>query len=274
MSVPYPPDIATALASPDVAPRLGLFAGRLTYHPVVPSTNDVALSLVTAGASPGACVVAGQQTAGRGRRGRSWFSPKDVGIYTSVVLGGVTTPTVTLLAGVAAAEAIRAATDVPVELEWPNDLVVRSRGNGPYQRAKLGGVLTEAAADPAGTALVIVGIGVNVTATEYPSDLRTPVACLESHATTSVVRGVVLVEILAALAAWYDRVEREGAGPLLQRWRELSSSCEGVTVAWDLPEGRRSGVTAGIDVDGALRVRVGDRVERIVGGTLDWQVDQ
>ena len=275
MSDPYPPDIARALAGAGVSHRLGMFGGRLSYHAVVSSTNDVALELGKAGAPAGTSVVASQQSSGRGRRGRSWFSPSSVGVYVSVVLRDLASPLVTLLAGVATAEGIHAATDVPVELEWPNDLVVSSgRPGDVYRRVKLGGVLTEAVPDPVGPPLVVVGIGVNVRATDYPSDIQGRVSCLEEHAATPVDRGVVLVQILAALATWQDRWGRDGAAPMLERWSTLSPSSQGVRVAWHTPDGRRSGVTTGIDSDGSLRVRTGDQVERLVGGTLDWQPER
>jgi BirA family transcriptional regulator, biotin operon repressor / biotin---[acetyl-CoA-carboxylase] ligase len=94
--------------------------------PIVSSTNDVAASLPV-----GAVVVAGQQTAGRGRRGHTWFSPPGAGLYVSVVLAPATarvdaaraTQLLTLAAGVALAEAVETATGLIVELKWPNDLI-------------------------------------------------------------------------------------------------------------------------------------------------------
>ena len=273
MSDPIPLDIAQALAAPGVSARLGICAGRLSYHAAVSSTNDVALELARSGASAGTSVVASTQSAGRGRRGRSWFSPSDLGVYVSVVLDNVVSPTVTLLAGVAAAEAIRASSGVPVELEWPNDLVLSSGASTrSYRRAKLGGVLTEAVNDGAGTSLVVVGIGVNVAAAEYPASLDRPITCLDAHAASPIARGNLVVEILCALAAWQTRCIDDGVTPMLERWGKLSPSSAGVTVGWESPDGPRSGVTDGIGPSGSLRVRVGDRIENIVGGTLDWQV--
>lgn len=272
MSDPIPPDIGQALAAPGVFSRLGICADRLSYHAAVSSTNDVALGLVRSGAPAGTSVVASTQSAGRGRLGRSWFSPSDLGVYLSVVLDNVVSPTVTLLAGVAAAEAIRASSGVPVELEWPNDLVLPSgTSTGAYRRAKLGGVLTEAVSD-AGTSMVVVGIGVNVGAVEYPTSLDRPITCLDAHAASPVTRGHLVVEILCALAAWQRRCIDDGIAPMLERWGELSPSSAGVTVGWESHDGPRSGVTDGIGPSGSLRVRVGDRVENIVGGTLNWQV--
>ena len=139
MSDPIPLDIAQALAAPGVSARLGICAGRLSYHAAVSSTNDVALELARSGGSAGTSVVASTQSAGRGRLGRNWFSPSDLGVYVSVVLDNVVSPTVTLLAGVAAAEAIRASSGVPVELEWPNDLVLSSGASTrSYHRSQAG----------------------------------------------------------------------------------------------------------------------------------------
>ena len=275
MSDPIPSDITQALAAPGVSTRLGICAGRLSYHAAVTSTNDVALELARSGAPGGTSVVASTQTAGRGRRGRSWVSPAEVGVYVSIVLDDVVSPTVTLLAGVAVAEAIRASTGVPVELEWPNDLVLSVGASTPsYCRAKLGGVLTESATDGEGRSRVVVGIGINVGEAEYQHLLDRPVTCLAAHATSPVVRGMLLVEVLCALAVWQGRCVGDGVTPMLERWSQLSPSSAGVTVGWDSPSGPRSGVTDGLGPDGSLRVRVGDRIETIVGGTLDWQVTE
>lgn len=273
MSDPLPLDIAEALVAPGVPERLGLCAGRLSYHAMVSSTNDVALERARSGAPEGTSVVAASQAAGRGRRGRSWFSPSDVGVYVSVLLPDRLSPTVTLLAGVATAEAIRTVTGVPVELEWPNDLVLSvGEPTESYRRVKVGGVLTEAVPEPGAASVVVVGIGVNVGTAEFPDSIGGQASSLDTHAATPVVRGVLLVEILCALAAWEDRCRAEGATPMLDKWRELSPSSTGVTVAWDAPEGRRLGVTTGIGPDGSLRVQVDEHIEHIVGGTLDWQV--
>ena len=94
-----PDDVALALAC--AADRLGSFAGRVKFLPVVSSTNDVALDLAANGADDGTTVMAATQTAGRGRQGRAWFSPIGGGLYFSSVLRGLQPELVTLMAGVA-----------------------------------------------------------------------------------------------------------------------------------------------------------------------------
>ena len=97
MSDPLPSDIEEALSAE--SKRLGVFADHFNYFSVVPSTNDVALRLAEDGAQDGTIVLAAAQTAGRGRRGREWFSPVG-GLYFSVIMRGLQSPTVTLMAGV------------------------------------------------------------------------------------------------------------------------------------------------------------------------------
>ena len=272
MTDTVPADLVRALGAPGVSDRLYPFTRRLSYFDAVSSTNDVAMELLASGAPEGTTVLAARQTAGRGRRGRSWFSPDGAGLYVSVVLRDVESASVTLLAGVAAAEGLRAASHVPVDLEWPNDLVV-ARPDGGHDRparAKVGGILSEGSPGDADEPGVVVGIGVNVASTAYPIEIASRAASLEAFADRPVDRATVLVELLASLATWRARCVVDGGVAMLDRWRTLSPSSAGATVAWTATTGARRGVTDGIEADGALRVRSDGRLERIVGGTLTW----
>ncbi len=270
-----PSDLALALGSPHVSDRLRRFTERLSYFDEVSSTNDIAMKLLASGAPDGTTVLAGRQTAGRGRRGRNWFSPEGAGLYVSVVLRDVRSASVTLLAGVAAAEGLRAATHVPVDLEWPNDLVVtrEDRERDRPQRAKVGGILCEGSPGETDEAGVVVGIGVNVTSTAYPADIASRTSSLEALADRAVDRWRVLVELLASLAMWRERYAVDGGVTMLDRWRALSPSSAGTRVAWTATTGERRGVTDGIEADGSLRVRSDGKLERIVGGTVTWLSD-
>src|SRR5687767_3848124 len=122
---PIPEDVAAEIQRASTA--LDAF-GSVRYCAEVGSTNDVALALALAGAPEGTSVLAGQQVSGRGRRGRSWFSPPGAGLYLSVVVrppdAARAMSLVTIGAGVAVARAVRAVTGLPVELKWPNDVVI------------------------------------------------------------------------------------------------------------------------------------------------------
>ena len=128
-----PPDFVSALDRS--RPRLGPLASRVLFFSSVGSTNDVAATLASQGGAEGAVVVADAQTAGRGRRGRTWFSPPGSGLYVSVVLapararegGDRATALLTLAAGVALAEAVERVTGLSPAIKWPNDLLVVRR---------------------------------------------------------------------------------------------------------------------------------------------------
>src|SRR6185295_3237561 len=184
---PLPPDLARAIA--DAAPGLGPFA-HVTYLAETASTNDVALSLAATGAPEGTAVLADLQRAGRGRRGREWFSPPGAGMYLSVVVrpGSLAgrLSIVTLAAGVAAAQAVHASTSLPVELKWPNDLVI----GRPWR--KLGGLLCESVGAGASVDAVVVGIGINVRSASYPLELADRATAIETELGRAVDRGAVV----------------------------------------------------------------------------------
>jgi len=247
--------------------RLGRLSGSIIYFPLIGSTNDVAATLAIHSPDEGAVVLADAQTAGRGRRGREWFSPPGSGLYVSVVLrpgrslsGGADRATrlLTLAAGVALVEAVETATGLAVDLKWPNDLYVTRR--------KLAGILAEASG-----ARVILGFGINTSAASYPPELREHVTSIESELGRHVDRYPVFVETLAALSRRYDDLLRGRFDAILDVWRRRAPAAVGARVARTIDGVAESGVTAGIDDQGALLVRIDDRVERVVSsGALEW----
>jgi BirA family biotin operon repressor/biotin-[acetyl-CoA-carboxylase] ligase len=226
----------------------------------VGSTNDVAAPLPA-----GSVVVAEEQTAGRGRRGHTWFSPPGAGLYVSVVLmpGGAhvdparATMLLTLAAGVALAEGTEAATGLPIDLKWPNDLLV--------SRRKLAGILAEA-----NGAKVVLGYGINVTAGAFPPELRDRATSLESELGRPIDRDALLAETLDALARRYEDLLAGRFDAILDAWRGHAPGASGARVTWTDASGTCEGVTAGIDAWGALLVRTDDRIERIVSGEVMW----
>jgi len=226
----------------------------------VGSTNDVAAALPV-----GSVVVADQQTAGRGRRGHTWFSPPRAGLYVSVVLAPAAarvdpsraTMLLTLAAGVAIAEGIEAASGLATALKWPNDVVAGGR--------KLAGILAEGRGD-----LVVLGYGINVMAAAFPPELRDRATSLESEVGREVDRDLVLDETLAALSRRYDDLVDGRFDAILDAWRARAPRAVGAKVSWMAQGVARSGVTCGIDDHGALLVRVDDGVERIISGEIQW----
>ena len=271
---PLPPDLADPLAIPRPAAWLAPLAGRVRYYPVVGSTNDVALRLAAEGAPDGTVVLADRQTAGRGRMGREWFSPPGAGLYMSILLrssGGVAGDwprRLTLGAGVALAEALLAATGLPVAIKWPNDLVI-TPGGGVRGARKLAGILAEG--QGAGELdVVVLGCGINVGLAAYPAEIESRATSLEAELGRPVDRGLVLAVSLESLAREITRLRAGDVVPMLQRWRELAVGATGARVAWTEGGGPRTGVTAGIDSDGALIVRQDGLTRRLLAGEVRW----
>jgi len=261
-SAPLPHELVDALAR--VRHRLGAVASTVHFFPSIGSTNDVALSLP----AEGVVVIADEQTAGRGRRGHTWFSPPGSGLYVSIVLAPArarhdparATQLLTLAVGVALSAGIEAATGLRTDLKWPNDVFV--------QRRKLAGILAESTGRPGGP--VVVGYGINVGPMAYPPELRDRATSLETELGRSPDRFIVLAETLAAIASRYGDLLNGRFDAILDAWRASAPNASGARVSWTQPSGTRTGVTAGIDASGALLVRVGDTVERIVAGELTW----
>ena len=266
-----PDELANALS--DARDRLGVVARRVLYFSSIGSTNDVAAKLADDPDAEGTVVVAEAQSSGRGRRGRSWFSPAGAGLYVSVVLAphrarqspDRATTLLTLTAGLALADAIQRTTGLRPTIKWPNDLLVGRR--------KLAGILAEGiVASSASGPLhaVVLGYGINVRAAAYPPDLADRVTALEPELGRPIDRATLCAETLASLAAWYGDLLDGRFDVILDAWRERAPGSRGARVSWETAEGLRSGTTAGVDEMGALLVRIGDVTERIVAGELTW----
>lgn len=193
----------------------GRLAGPLRAYRAVDSTQALARAWADAGAPEGAVVLADHQTAGRGRRGRPWTAPAGTSLLVSIVFRPpwpvARWPEIPMAAGCAVAEAVEAGARVPVRLKWPNDVVVEGR--------KVAGILAEAVA--ASPALVVLGIGVNVSQGEadWPADLAGRAQSL-AGLSASVTREHLLAAILARLDAWYGVLHVTGFEPVRAAWRQ------------------------------------------------------
>jgi BirA family biotin operon repressor/biotin-[acetyl-CoA-carboxylase] ligase len=268
---PVPADFADALR--ETQRRLWPLAQRVVFFNSIGSTNDIAMKLA-ADAEEGTVVVANEQTAGRGRYGRTWFSPPATGLYVSIVLKPPAADAehdrvislLTLASGVALADAIDTVAAIRAEIKWPNDLMVRGR--------KLAGILAERVShskqDGRTQTPVILGYGINVGANAYPSELSDRATDLQSEAGRIVDRAALCAETLVSVARRYQDLLAGRFDAILDAWRARAPTSQGAHVSWNTPQGIKTGVTAGIDDRGALLVQVAHGIERIVGGELTW----
>lgn len=223
---------------------------RIHYVASVASTNAMAKELADAGEPEGTVVLADEQVSGRGRSGRAWFSPPGLGVWASIILR----PSFDAkrLAGLGIATAVGIADTLGREfgvdagVKWPNDILGGGR--------KLGGILVEAdqvAGDKIESAVVGIGINVNIGPDGFPEDLRATATSLAILAERPADRLGVLRAALAAFEDTYERYAREGAAAVRDRWRELSATLGRIIDIEDA--GRRvSGRAVDLSPDGAL----------------------
>jgi BirA family transcriptional regulator, biotin operon repressor / biotin---[acetyl-CoA-carboxylase] ligase len=253
------PDVLT----PDlVRKRLkGSLFGKRVYHFFkTDSTNRVAMELGYADEPEGAVVLAEEQTAGRGRAGRSWHSERGAGLYVTLLLrpklSPVQAPLLTMLAGLSAHTAVLAQTGLSAELKWPNDLLLNGK--------KLGGILTEMYAEPNAVRFVIVGIGINVGQDKFPGELAGTATSLRKETGRSHSRLEVLVKLLSQFETDYNRFLREGAAYVVQRFELVSGFANGKRVKVDTGRETFVGTTDGLSADGLLIVKKEDGVSTTV----------
>lgn len=234
-----------------VGPHVG---GNLIWHRSLGSTNDVARAAGREGEPDGTVVLAEEQTAGRGRRRRSWYSPAGTGLYVSLLVrtgGWLERPELAQLgAGVAVAETLAGRTAADVELVWPNDCYAAG--------AKIAGVLAEAETTGGRLEFLVCGIGINVNQGRevFPEELRADATSLARLTGQRHDRTALLIRLLGQIHELRALVDSRGPEALVQRWSALSPSSRDTEVQVDTIEGILSGRTAGLNPDGALLLRV------------------
>lgn len=247
-----PPD----LLSPDeVCPGLlsKVFGqNQYFYYREVDSTNNRARVLASEGYPEGTIVVAETQTAGRGRRGRSWYSPDSQGIYVSLILRP-TLPLkeisrISLLAAVAVAETLETELNLPARIKWPNDILVNSK--------KICGILSEAVTDTDGIEYVVIGIGININnqEQEFPGDFRTAATSARAEYERACSRVQVLRGLLASFERHYLNLLNGNFTQTLEKGRSLSMVI-GQKLRLDTINGFVEGQAIDIDDNGFLLVR-------------------
>jgi BirA family transcriptional regulator, biotin operon repressor / biotin---[acetyl-CoA-carboxylase] ligase len=219
----------------------------------IDSTNIEALKQVRLGADEGLCVVARQQTAGRGRQGRFWSSPMDAGLYLSVVLRPTfeikDVPLITLTTAIAVSDALTELGAGP-DIKWPNDVLIKEK--------KICGILAETTDTDRGLA-VVVGIGINVTSDSFPSELAESATSVENELDQSVTLSDLERTLVRHIDKWYRRLcGVDGPASIIAEWSKRSTYSQGKHVRVALSNETITGLSDGLEQNGALRVRRSD----------------
>ena len=258
------PDIISA---EEVKSRLHTdWAGcEVRYFDTLDSTNICAKRMAEEGAPNGTLVIADKQTAGRGRCGRVWETPKGTAIAMTLLMRPNLRPEkasmLTLVMGMAVTRAVNELYSLNCQIKWPNDIV--------YQGKKLCGILTEMSADMDQIHYVIVGIGINVQMTDFPKEIQNTATSLKLVTGKTLLRNKLLAKVLEEFEVLYEQfVSAESLKNLKAEYESrLANKDNCVNVL--APSGVWQGICLGIKEDGALLVQREDgKVEEVIAGEV------
>ncbi len=225
---------------------------RVVHFNETDSTNIRAKELAIKNAPEGTVVIAERQTAGKGRKQRSWFSPAGYGIYASLILRPPIPPSdapgITLMTAVAMADALVLLTRLPIEIKWPNDLLIRGK--------KIAGILTEISTEMDSIDYIVVGLGLNVNTPPelFPKSLRKTATSILIESGGNFSRIKILKTYLERFEDYYEMVTRGEFGPIMVRWKEFATVIGKRVLVEEI--GRKySGMAEDVDDTGVLIVR-------------------
>ncbi|MCX5716974.1 MAG: biotin--[acetyl-CoA-carboxylase] ligase [Nitrospirae bacterium] len=240
----------------------GDFGKEIIFHESLDSTNTLAMELADKGISHGTIVIANHQLKGKGRLGRTWFSPPKGNIYMSVIVRPEIEPKdatlLTIMSAISCARAVRNSTGIEVKIKWPNDLMVSER--------KLGGILTEMKSDQDRIVFAVIGIGINVNAhlDAFPVDVRAVAASVIEElregkgikdCSQEISRTLIIAAILNELERWFKVLIKGSKIQLINEWKKLSSTL-GRKVKIISGRDAISGIAEDIDDEGMLILRL------------------
>ena len=230
------------------------------YFDELDSTNVKIKELAIGGAEHGTVVVADKQTAGKGRRGRTWESPAGTNLYFSILLRPTfateKAPMLTLVMAYSAAKAIREHLHMEAMIKWPNDLVL--------EKKKICGILTEMTLNGMDIDHIVVGTGINVNLTEFPEELRGTATSLFLEKGTEIDRKVLLEKVLQEFWKQYELfVEKQNLSYLQKEYNAMLVNC-GKEVCVLEPENEYRAIAQGINGAGELLVTKTDGSEAVV----------
>jgi BirA family biotin operon repressor/biotin-[acetyl-CoA-carboxylase] ligase len=254
----------SAIRNPQSAIRNPMVSDFIIHHfTSIDSTNDHLKRLIEA--PEFTCVVADEQTAGKGRHARVWHSTPGDGLYLSVLLcpqsPSSKIPLISLMAGIAVAEVLIQRGVNGVDIKWPNDVLVNER--------KVCGILVEGTSTGLNTHRIILGIGVNLNHQSFPPELSGSATSLKIETGDLVAVDEFRDQLLKLIALWYAQWRHNRGEDIINRWQELSSYARGKNIVVTLDDEQMTGETAGLTETGALRVMTGSgEIKNILAGEV------
>ena len=238
----------------------------VSIHESLDSTNAQALREIAGGLPAPFIILAEQQSAGRGRRGRKWVSPFAENIYYSLVLrmdGGMRQlEGLSLVVGLAVLGALRDFGDFDAGLKWPNDILVGNK--------KIAGILLELVGDPADVCHVVIGIGINVNMM-VASDVDQAWTSVRLETGRAINRNALIVALGRSLEIYLSRHEALSFAAIQAEW-ELNHLWQGREVSLIAGTHHVDGTVIGIDQQGALRLNVAGQEKTFSGGELSLRL--
>lgn len=250
-------DIPDKLLPVEIARKLKTkwLGHELHYVDSTGSTNAMCKNYANSGCADGTVCVAEEQTGGRGRLSRGWFSPAGKGLWFSLVLEPPflpeEAPKCTLMAAVAVVKAVNSYKGVKAAIKWPNDILLDGK--------KLVGILTEMSAEFGHINYVVIGTGINVCVPRdmVPPELRESAISLADKAEEPINRVELLAKVLDNLEELYEIVLKQGFKPILAMWRTYSTTL-GKMVKVIAPDSTYIGKALDINEEGILLVQKAD----------------
>lgn len=261
------------IESPDILTKEELssmidteWAGQTIYYfDQIDSTNIRAKQLGEEGVPHGTLIVAGQQNAGRGRRGRTWESPPGVSIYMSIVLrpemAPVKAPMLTLVMALSAADSLKECTGLDVQIKWPNDIVLNGK--------KLAGILTEMSTEMEYINHVVIGVGINVNTGQLPEELEEKATSLRLETGRIIRRSEIIASIMKEFEGNYQLfIETQGLRQMQEKYNSLLINREKEVRILGVKE-EYAAYALGINEKGELLVRRDNgEIEAILAGEV------
>lgn len=264
------PDMILAPEIESYLPERGI-CHRVECLDEVDSTNNYVKKLAEQGEPEGTLVTASRQTAGRGRRGRSWDSPEGVNIFMTLLLRPKLHPArvsgITLLAALALVSAVMEKGCVEVEIKWPNDVVIAKK--------KICGILTEMSSEENYVNYAVLGMGINVNQQEFPDELRDKATSLSRETGEKWNRCALAARTVTIFGEYYRQYESDGnLSHFVEQYDKVLANRDrqvrvyGGMVEDVARECVRTGIARGIDQEGALLVEIDGKEERIMSGEV------